>query len=179
MTPPAGAVAPAITADLSRKLIRSSPELWSYDPPILAGLARGHTKAEIAQTTGTPLGTVQNRILRLRRRLGALSCAHMVAIAYQRGWMAKLPPEPRPPVRLSPRQLAVLEGIAAGMTTHQLAATLDMSKDTAVTHLRRLYTALGASRPGSSPSVSRAHAVALGYQHGHLVAHPLAASHPS
>ncbi|MEV8395580.1 MULTISPECIES: helix-turn-helix transcriptional regulator [Bacillati] len=144
--------------------------LRPYDLMALAGLARGRSVQEIAAAIGTPYETLRNRILRMRWRLGAASCAHAVAIAYRRGWLSGLTAEPRPSVLLSARQRQVLALMADGLTNRQIATALGITEDTAGTHARRIYAALEASRPGATPAKSaRCHALALAYQHGHLI----------
>ncbi|MGW6739699.1 response regulator transcription factor [Streptomyces sp. NPDC055025] len=147
--------------------------LRQYDLVTLAGLARGHTVADIAAATGTPYGTVRNRVRRIRQRIAAVSCAHAVAIAYQHGWLTGLTAEPRPPVRLTARQRQVLVLMADGLTNSQIASVTGTTPNTVATHIRRLYATLGASSPGttSSPAfAARCHTIALAYQHGHLLA---------
>jgi DNA-binding CsgD family transcriptional regulator len=72
-------------------------------------------------------------------------------------------PSARPAVggSLCPREIEVLQGIAAGCTTTQLAAWLGLSEHTVKTHTRRVLGKLRAR--------NRAHAVAIGYQRGLLV----------
>jgi DNA-binding CsgD family transcriptional regulator len=157
-----------ITEGLGRPTRRISPTLWEYDPTLLAGLARGYSTTEIATTTGVAHGTVKHRMEQLRRRLGARNGAHAVSIAYRSGWMRGLTPEPRRRVLLSPRQHQALALVADGRTNDEIAAELGCSSNTAITHLRRAYAALGALRPGITPAVIRPYAVALAYQNGLL-----------
>ncbi|MFE6816033.1 sigma factor-like helix-turn-helix DNA-binding protein [Streptomyces sp. NPDC057677] len=157
-----------VTEGLGRPARRISPTLWDYDPTLLAGLARGHSTAEMATATGVAHGTVKHRVERLRIRIGARNSTHAVAIAYRSGWMRGLAPEPRGPIVLSPRQRRALELAADGMTNDEIAAELGCSSNTAMTHLRRAYAALGALRPGITPAVVRPYAVALAFQHGLL-----------
>lgn len=149
-------------------LTRLTPALWPYDPALLAGLARGHTSAQIAEATGTPYATVRNRIDRLRARIGARNSAHAVGIAYRSGWMHGLPPEPRGPLTLSTRQRTVLELMSDGLNNAEIGTRLHLGRDTAVTHIRRIYSALDVTGPGIGTVSSRPHAVALAYQHGLL-----------
>lgn len=154
-------------------LTRLTPVLWPYDPAILAGLARGHTTAEIAQATDTPYATVRNRIDRLRSRIGARNSAHAVGIAYRAGWMGGLPPEPRGPLTLSTRQRTVLAHMSDGLNNAEIATQLGIGRETVVTYIRRLYNYLDVTNPGPSgaSASSRPQAVALGYQHGLLPLH--------
>lgn len=139
---------------------KSSP-LRPYDPVILAGLARGETAARIGSSTQVPTKTIKTRTMRLRRRIGARSCAHAVALAYQHGWLASLTPEPRPGgTELIGRQAQVLRAAADGMTNPQIAKALGVSVTSVGIYLHRAYRQLGAT--------NRPHAVALAYQHGHL-----------
>ncbi|MFF2331922.1 MULTISPECIES: LuxR C-terminal-related transcriptional regulator [unclassified Streptomyces] len=157
-----------ITEAPGAQVPRIGPVLWEYDPTLLAGLARGHTPAEIAEATRTPVGTVKHRIERLRGRIGAHNTAHAVAIAYRNGWMRGLAPEPRGRIALSTRQRQILAYLADGLTNGAIAAELGLAHGTAIQYVRRLYTALGAVRPGGTPATSRPRAVALAYQHGLL-----------
>ncbi|RSS51385.1 helix-turn-helix transcriptional regulator [Streptomyces sp. WAC01280] len=157
-----------IAEGLGRRAHRISPTLWDYDPAILAGLARGYSAHEIASSTGVPVATVRNRILRLRRRTGAANSANAVAIAYRSGWMRSLKPEPRAYMALSGRQREVLALVADGLTNEQIAARLQCSTNTITTHLGRLYRVMDAQRPGAPATCTRARAVALAYQHGLL-----------
>ncbi|MFB7031733.1 MULTISPECIES: hypothetical protein [unclassified Streptomyces] len=152
----------------TRRAHRLSPLLWSYDPPILAGLARGHTIAEIAQTTKAPAGTVRHRLQNLRGRIGAANGAQAVAIAYQKGWLSGLTPEPRGPITLSGRQHQALNLIAAGHTNDAIRRLVGLGDSSVATYIRRLYVVLGVDRTGTTYAVARPHAVAIGYQHGLL-----------
>jgi DNA-binding NarL/FixJ family response regulator len=46
------------------------------------------------------------------------------------------------PVQLSPREQAVVDGLARGWTYKQMAAELDISIDTIRTYIRRIYEKL-------------------------------------
>ena len=61
---------------------------------------------------------------------------------------------------ISARELEVLTAIAAGDANHEIAEQLHLSVETVKSHTRHIIEKLGAR--------SRAHAVALGYQHGLL-----------
>jgi DNA-binding NarL/FixJ family response regulator len=58
------------------------------------------------------------------------------------------------------RQQQVLELVAKGLTSAAIGGVLHLTEATVKQYLRRLYRTLGAA--------DRAHAVALGYQRGHL-----------
>jgi len=62
------------------------------------------------------------------------------------------------PVRLSPRQQEVLRYVAAGHTTKELAAALNIAPSTAEWHISNILLELGAA--------SRAEAVAIGLREG-------------
>lgn len=64
-------------------------------------------------------------------------------------------------VLLQRRQSQVLVGIACGLSNGEIAQRMEISPETVRTHVANLLSALGAT--------NRAHAVALGYQHGLLV----------
>ncbi|MFF6836013.1 LuxR C-terminal-related transcriptional regulator [Streptomyces sp. NPDC012438] len=155
-----------VQADFTRH--RVHPQLCAFDPTLLAGLARGCSTHEIAAATGIPHATLRHRIQRLRGRIGAVNTAHAVAIAYRSGWMAGLDPEPRGPITLSTRQRQILGLIADGHTNEAISTRIDVCRDSVITHIRRLYSVLDASRPGGPPTAARPRAVALGYQHGLL-----------
>ncbi|OKJ52219.1 hypothetical protein AMK27_30735 [Streptomyces sp. CB02009] len=151
-----------------RRLSQVSPALWEHDLPVLAGLARGRTAREIATEMDTPEPTVRQRIARLLGRTGAANSAELLAIAYQSGWMAALAPEPRGPITLTQQQLQILALIADGLDNTAIADVLGMPLNTAIGHMRRVYAALDATRPGQRNHSSRCLAVALAYQHGLL-----------
>ncbi|WP_432116613.1 LuxR C-terminal-related transcriptional regulator [Streptomyces sp. S1] len=160
-----------VQPDFTRRRIH--PQLCAYDPTLLAGLARGCSTHEIAAVTGIPHATLRHRIQRLRGRIGATNTAHAVAIAYRNGWMAGLAPEPRGPITLSTRQRQILSLIADGHTNEIISDHIGVCRDSVITHIRRLYSVLDASRTGGPTTAARPRAVALGYQHGLL---PLPAS---
>lgn len=60
----------------------------------------------------------------------------------------------------SPRQIQVLQAVAAGLTDRQIGRVLNMSERTVVTHLREFRWAVGAR--------NRAHLVAIGFEQGWL-----------
>lgn len=128
--------------------------------PVLAGLARGQTIAEIGQTLHRSPLTIKTHVWRLAHRTGHHKQSGIVGHSYRHGYLTQLPIEPRPPVTLSHGQMETLIGLADGLTYAEIAARAWRSLDTAKTHSRRLFVNLDA-RTG-------AHAVALGYQHGHL-----------
>lgn len=63
----------------------STQTLTPRERDILELTAAGLTQAEIAVDLGLTASTIQQRAAAMRRRLGAKSMAHAVAIAYQRG----------------------------------------------------------------------------------------------
>ncbi len=65
--------------------------------------------------------------------------------------------EPEGDIQLSPRERDVVQLIADGMSTKQIAVELDLAESTVKTYLRSLFDKLGASH--------RAHAVALALRH--------------
>ncbi|MFF2774833.1 LuxR C-terminal-related transcriptional regulator [Streptomyces sp. NPDC058052] len=158
----------AIHADMNRRTHPQFAELRPWEPAILAGLARGYTFAEIGQEIGVPAATVRHRADRFRARFGAINSAHGVALAYQRGWLAGLTPEPRAPIHLSRRQQQALTLMADGSTNDAIGRRLGLSHNSVTTYIRRLYRALDASRPGLIGPSTRPHAIALAYQHGLL-----------
>jgi DNA-binding CsgD family transcriptional regulator len=65
---------------------------------------------------------------------------------------------PRP--KVTPRELEVLELVADGLSTREIASRLWVTEETVKTHVRRLHDRLGAK--------TRAHAVAIAYRSGIL-----------
>jgi DNA-binding NarL/FixJ family response regulator len=127
---------------------------------IIAGAARGHTNAQIASSIGLSPLTVKSHLTRIAARVGCGDRAGIVGLAYRKGWLVQLPPEPRPVVQLKPDHLAVLDGMAQGLGNAEIGRRLFLSEEAVKSRARSLFDALGAH--------TRAHAVALGYQHGHL-----------
>ena len=129
---------------------------------LIAGLARGHTRRQIAADLGVPEGTVINRLFRLGRRLGVRGSVQPVLVhhGYAYGYLAGLEVETAGRLRLSSRQEAVLVMTARGCSALEMAQALAVSPATVHEHRRRLYLALGAR--------TRGHAVALGWQAGIL-----------
>ena len=66
---------------------------------------------------------------------------------------------PRRP-KVTPRELEVLELVADGLSTREIARRLWVTEETVKTHVRRLHDRLGAR--------TRAHAVAIAYRSGIL-----------
>lgn len=62
--------------------------------------------------------------------------------------------------RLWPRELHVLQAVAAGMSNDEIAERLYITRSTVKSNVARLLARLGAH--------NRAHAVAIGYQLGYL-----------
>lgn len=135
---------------------------------VLAGLARGHDRNQIADRTHMTAATVKNTMDALRAKHGVHTSEELVHLGYTRGWLAGLAPEPRPHIALSDRQLEVLHHMTAGLTNDQIATRLRISVSTVVEYARRLRDHLDAR--------NRPHLVALGHQHGHLTTHPKAAA---
>ncbi|MEZ7006152.1 response regulator transcription factor [Streptomyces sp. AD55] len=127
---------------------------------VLSGVARGYTNVEIAGHLHVARPTVQRHVDRLGKSLGTNERARMVAIGYERGWLARLSPEPREWVVLTERCQEVLQRIAEGKSNEEIAGELYLSVNTVKSHVRRVFDVLQARH--------RAHAVALAYQHGHL-----------
>jgi DNA-binding CsgD family transcriptional regulator len=65
---------------------------------------------------------------------------------------------PRP--KVTPRELEVLELVADGLSTREIARRLWVTEETVKTHVRRLHDRLGAK--------TRAHAVAIAFRSGIL-----------
>ncbi|MEV6120541.1 helix-turn-helix transcriptional regulator [Streptomyces sp. SID8352] len=131
---------------------------------VLSGVARGYKNVEIAGHLHVARPTVQRHVDRLGKSLGTSERARMVAIGYERGWLARLSPEPREWVVLTGRCQDVLRLIAEGKSNEEIADGLHLSVNTVKSHVRRILDVLQARH--------RAHAVALAYQHGHLRRRP-------
>lgn len=67
---------------------------------------------------------------------------------------------PTGPTPLTPRELAVLEGMSRGLSNPEIGAELFLAAETVKTHAKRLLHKLGA--------IDRAHAVALAFRQGLL-----------
>lgn len=130
------------------------------DLTIAAGLARGHAYPEIAPHLGLTPGTLKTYGSRLVRALGAGTRAGLVGTAYRLGWLAHLRPEPRPILTLTPRESEYLQAAAMGLTISQIARRMHVAFYTAQTQNARILERMDARFIH--------HAVALGYQHGHL-----------
>lgn len=124
----------------------------------------------------TPVRRVSHMELGIRETLQDAATAHHVVISpdqvndlardlatafvhlpYTRRWRTR---SPHGDFKLTVRERQVLLGVARGLTTDQIGARLQISRDTVKTHLRRAYEALGVHR-GS-------HAVAVAIKHGIL-----------
>jgi LuxR family maltose regulon positive regulatory protein len=58
---------------------------------------------------------------------------------------APVPPTPRPAEELSPGELRVLRYLPTNLTRPEIAGELSISPNTVNTHIRRIYTKLGAT----------------------------------
>lgn len=85
----------------------------------------------------------------------ALVAGAFLALGVAVGAWALQRPSPRPfdgnpravdSLGISPRELAVLQELAAGRSNKEIAAALHISPNTIKTHVARLYEKLGASR---------------------------------
>ncbi len=68
-------------------------------------------------------------------------------------------PEARSALKLSPRELAVLEALAAGQSNKEIARTLDVSPNTVKTHVANLFAKLEVSR--RTEAIARARALGI------------------
>lgn len=127
---------------------------------VIAGIARGHSTAQIARHLDISRFTIKSHLVRAGGRLGVRNRAGIVGAAYRTGILAGLKPEPHRPVQLQPREAQVLFGMAYGLDNLTIGMELGLAEDTVKTYAKRLFRKLGAE--------DRAHAVALGYQHGYL-----------
>lgn len=127
---------------------------------IVAQVARGRSNKQIGESLDLSALTVKSHLHRIARKVGTGSRAGIVAAAYRNGDLATLTAEPREPLTLKQRERQVLIGMSYGLNNEEIGRRLFISEDTVKTHARRLFQKLQAK--------DRAHAVALGYQHGHL-----------
>jgi len=68
-------------------------------------------------------------------------------------------PQARKALRISPAELVVLEQIAAGRSTKEIAARLEISPNTVKTHVARLFDKLDAKR--RTDAINRARALGI------------------
>ncbi|MGV2914602.1 LuxR C-terminal-related transcriptional regulator [Streptomyces alfalfae] len=129
---------------------------------VIAGYARGHTRARIGRDLHLAPGTVAQRLRRAARSVGIESgdiAPQLVYYAYAHGYLDGLRPEQRWPIgALPPRQAQALAAIARGLSLEETAAEMQCSPHTIAKHRHALYALLGAH--------TAAHAVARAWQHG-------------
>lgn len=129
---------------------------------VLAGIARGHSNAQIAADLHLSINTVKHHIKRAAARLGCPSNrVQVVAAGYRTGILANLTAEPCHHRPLCETDLAVLARIADGHSDAEIGQELFPSESAAKAHIRRLFRQMRAT--------GRPHAVALAVQHGHLL----------
>ncbi|MEV8477871.1 helix-turn-helix transcriptional regulator [Streptomyces sp. NPDC051173] len=138
---------------------------------IVGGIARGRSNGQIGAALGLSADGVRAHVSRILRATGECCRAGIVDHAYRTGLLKGLPPEPRPPVTLTLRRRQVLASMAAGLTNAQIGRQLGIAEETVRTAAHRLFAQLGAT--------DRAHAVALGWQHGLLDAGTPACASPA
>jgi len=131
---------------------------------VLAGAARGDGYAQIGTRLHMSPDMAKRVLHRAAGELHVAPCPNRVPAAvdaaYRAGILTQLPPEPRQFAPLPAKRLRVLQLIAQGLADRQIGEALGVSEDTVGTHTKLLYRDLGAR--------TRAHAVALGHQLGHL-----------
>jgi DNA-binding NarL/FixJ family response regulator len=127
---------------------------------VVAGLARGQQRFRVASQLGMRESTVKTLLAQTCRRLDQRNSAGLVGAAYRLSLLPGFKPEPRPAIVLPILQQEVLDGLAYGLEAAEIACKLGVSCGSVKAELKKLYKALGAR--------NRVHAVALGYQHGHL-----------
>jgi DNA-binding NarL/FixJ family response regulator len=118
-------------------------DLTDREVEVLALIAAGGTRDEIARHLGMASGTVASHMSRIYRALGARNAAHAVALAHGSG-VISAPAQPPAPF-VSRRERQVLAGMADGLTTAQVANCLSLSTETVKAHLQRVYRKLHAS----------------------------------
>ena len=63
------------------------PTMSEHQLQILRGIAQGHIHRRIAFDRGIAYGTLKNQLTCLYNEIGAFTAAHVVAIAFARGWL--------------------------------------------------------------------------------------------
>jgi DNA-binding NarL/FixJ family response regulator len=135
--------------------------LTSCQVAVLAGLARGLTNEETAKRISVQPEAVRVALEQIRASLGRYNPAGLVGVAYCLGVLADLAPEPRLPLMLVGHRRKVLQGLAEGLAHAEIADRLGLTEPAVRSYVGHLLRAFDAN--------SEAQAVALGYQHGHLL----------
>lgn len=110
---------------------------------ILRYIADGIDADEMAAALFVSVSTVKIDVRRCLCRLGARSRAHAVAIAFRAGALTLEGPPPAEMPALSPRELRVLEGFAAGRSYDDLAAEMSITRSTVKSHAVQAFEKLG------------------------------------
>lgn len=130
---------------------------------IVTEYARGATATDISRRWYVNVATVKTHQRRIAPRLGCCAAAPaLIAACYRAGLLDGLEVEPRPVVTLSRRQRLILIGWTKGLTIDQSWRHAQLPRDKLNGACRELLAHLDAR--------TKAHAVALAYQHGHLPA---------
>jgi DNA-binding CsgD family transcriptional regulator len=128
---------------------------------ILAGLARGRRITEVAED----LHLTRSSVIRLLQRLAdqedmRRTMANYVDYGYRSGILMGLRPEPKPLVELNDGEADALPLVADGLTDLEIARRLGVAEDTINSRMKRLRRKFNTR--------TRAHSVAVGYQHRYL-----------
>jgi DNA-binding CsgD family transcriptional regulator len=124
---------------------------------VLDAAADGKRNREIAHSLGCPSRTVDGIVSDAIRRLGARNRPHAVAMAIEDASIAPVP-NTACVALLTPRQLTVAEGVAAGKTAGEIAGQLGISRQAVEAHR------LAARRRASAPTSSALAAIVASHQ---------------
>lgn len=135
---------------------------------MIAMVADGHTNQQIASLKGTSEVVIKTAVHRASRFLGARNRAHLVYLAYARGYLAAEPVDTL--IAPTRRRLEVIAQAANGLTNMEIGAGMFLTEDTVKTHLRTASQQMRAR--------NRAHLVHLAWARGLLIATPDGAAPP-
>lgn len=150
----------------------SHSELADHEIEMLGLVAKGMSNGDVGAALGIPDKTVRSRMARIGSKLGAGSRAAMVAIAIRSGVL----PVTDPALadfhgELSAREIEILDLVAEGKTTSDIAEALAIKPRAVETHLVRIGDELGVG--------DRAGMVAVALRTGILPIDPAAAGEPT
>ena len=125
----------------------SATTLGSAELLLLSLAADGLNNREIAAATGTTAPMVQAAVSYLINTLGVDSRAQLVALAYRRGWLQRVPTR-RTFANLTERQLEIAQMLVDGDGQQQIARALGIGSRSVYDHLERIFQRTGArNRP--------------------------------
>lgn len=135
---------------------------------VIAMVADGHTNLQIANLRGVSEDAIKTVVHRASRFLGARNRAHLVWLAYSRGYLTAEPVDTL--ITPTRRRLEVIAQVANGFTNLEIGKGMFLTEDTVKTHVRNAARQMRAR--------SRAHLVYLTYARGLLIATPDGAAPP-